>query len=188
MLNQIHPSQRYYHFTLFMVINELSPWRPRLRSFVSTYGCLVFVSLSHYTNSAWGGGVICMWQVGIKCISGGAGDKSSEAGCSWKDVSHHTRVSDSCVMRHVLYAESRFSGLNVFIMYVSLCWAGPKYHPKITIHQINLPVVQNSTVRRGQHRVFACAERHDWACRADVLNRAGLVLQLRPSLSETPSE
>lgn len=73
MLNQIHPSQRYYHFTLFMVINELSPWRPRLRSFVSTYGCLVFVSLSHYTNSAWGGGLSACgrWELNASVVEQG---------------------------------------------------------------------------------------------------------------------
>lgn len=45
----------------------------------------------------------------------------------------------------------------------------------------SLPWVQTSTARTSQHRIFACAERHDWACRADVLNRAGLVLRLRHS-------
>lgn len=135
-------------------------------------GVCVSVSLHKFSLR---GGVICVWQVGTKCISGRAGDGSSKA-CSWKDVSHCTQLSDSFCTSFD-YTESRFSGFNVLVMYVSLCWAAPKYHLKITIHQIN----------HGEDSLHV-AEQHDWACRADVLNRAGLVLQLRPPLADTHSE
>lgn len=95
LLNHIHPPQCHYHFTLFMVINEPSPRRPRLNIWLP--GVCFSVSLHKF-----GGGGICMWQVGTKCISGRAGDGSSKA-CSWKDVSHYAQLSDSFCRIKILW-------------------------------------------------------------------------------------
>lgn len=79
--HQIHPPQHYYHFTLFMVINEPSPWRPQpgiICLDIWLPGVCVSVSLHKFILQ----GVICMWQVGIKRVNGGAGDGSSETRCS----------------------------------------------------------------------------------------------------------
>lgn len=74
------------------------------------------------------------------------------------------------------YAESRFSGLKSsrHVGFSLLGWSkiAPENH-------------NSSAGRSSQHRVGARAGRHDWACRADVVNRAGLVLQLKPSRSHT---
>lgn len=111
--HQIHP--RYYHLTIFMVINEPSPWRPRLRSFVSTYGCLVFVSLSHDTNSSsggWGGGLsaCARWE-----LNGSVAEQGTEHHVPEK-MSPNTPLSD-LFCASIVDTES---GLNLLVLFVSV--------------------------------------------------------------------